>query len=165
MPSTTIAQTSWKLELVVEQLDDDHRAAQCQAHGDVQQREVGALHPEAERQEEREAERHAQRELQHAGDEHRPAGGEQLLEVELETDDEEQQDEADLGDRFDARLVADQTQPDLRSDQHPGEQIGEQQRLAQPVADERKDGRDRDRDTDAPQKIDVLHSFLDNACA
>jgi hypothetical protein len=100
--------------LSYKQLDDDHRAADRKADGEIEQAEIPPAHPKAERNEKGEAQRRAQRKLQDAGDQHRLAGRQQLVEVELQPDDEEQQDQADLRHGLDAFLVADETQADLR---------------------------------------------------
>ncbi len=94
--------------------------------------------------------------MQDAGDEHRLAGREQLLEVELEADDEQQQDEADLGYRLDALPFADQAQADLRADEHARQKVCEKERLSQPVGRERQQRGDRDAQADARQQIGVL---------
>ena len=53
---------------------------------------------------------------------------------------------------------------DLRTDEHAGEQVREQQRLPEPVADERERRRDRNAYSDAGQKIHMLsHEYAPSA--
>src|SRR6185369_17236616 len=116
----------------------------------------------------REPQRDAKDELQYAGDDHRLAGDEQLLQVHLEADHEQQQDQADFGNGLDALLVLDQLEADLRTDQNASEKIGEQQRLLQAVRDERERRGDGHAQSDAGQKVhmfwhDVFSPFAGQA--
>ncbi len=146
-----------ELGLVVEQLHDDHRAADRAAHGEVQQRR-SRRRPCGSRT----AGRTRGPSATHSGNCSMPVtstglpADQQLLQVHLEPDHEQQQDQADLGDRLDALLVLDQAQADLRPDEHARQQVGEQQRLPQPVGDERQHRRHGDAQADAGQKVHVF---------
>ena len=141
-----------ELELVVEQLDHDQGAAEAHRRRQVEERVVALMAAEAEGVEEAEAERDADRHLQGAGQQDRRAGRGQLLEVDLEPDDEEQEDQADLGHRRDAGLVGDEVE-DVRPDDDPGQEVGEDQRLAEAPADEGEQGSRRDADADCREKV------------
>ena len=126
-----------QLPLIVEELDHDQRAAHGHAGGQVEKGELAPQVAEPEPVKEGEPEGDADRNLEKAGDDHRAAGSDQLLEVDLQPDHEEQQDQAHLGDGDDAVAVLDQVEPD-RSDQDAGHQVGEDERLLQAMADERQ---------------------------
>ncbi len=170
MPSTTIAQISWKTSTpsvirpgsvsssalsyssfttIIVLLIAQHTAT-------YRSPKSPAPHPEAEREEEHQAERDAQHELQDSGDEHGLARHQQLLQIHLQTDHEQQQDQADFGDRLDALLILDEAQTDLRPDEHACQQVRKQQRLPQLVGDERQRRRHRDAQPDAGQEVRVF---------
>jgi hypothetical protein len=138
--------------LVVEQLDDHERAGQAHASGQVDEGEVATRVAHADQIEEPEPEADADGDLQRARDQHRRPCRSELLEVDLETDDEEQEDQADLGDRGDAGLVGHQVES-VRADDHAGQEVRKDQRLAQSPADEREDGGRANADADAGKKV------------
>jgi len=125
-----------QLELVVEELDHDKGARQAHARGEVKERIVAGRVAHADQVEEAPPECDAYRHLQSAGEENGRACRRQLLEVDLEPDDEEQENEPDLGDSLDAGLVLDEVEH-VGTDDHPGHQVGEDQRLSKAPADER----------------------------
>ena len=147
-----------QLPLVVEQLDHDQGAAHRQAGGQVEELELPAPVAKPEPVEEGQPQPDADRHLERAGDQHRPPGGDQLLQVDLQPDHEEEQDQPDLGHGLDARPVLDEVQTD-RPDQNAGDQVGEDQRLPEPMPEERQQRRGGDADADAGEKIagDLQH--------
>ena len=118
-----------ELVLVVEQLDHDHRAGEGQAHAGVGSVEPTVAEGEAGAHRQRGPEERAQRGLEQAGQDQGTARAQELLQVHLQADDEEEQDEADLGDEGDGLAVADETEPQLRPHRHPRQEVGEDQRL------------------------------------
>jgi len=76
-----------------------------------------------------------------------------FLRSNLEADDEEEEDQPDLGHRRDARRVAHEIQQ-VGADDDPGQEVGEDQRLAEAPADEGEKGRRRDADADRREKVD-----------
>ena len=63
----------------------------------------------------------AQEKLADAGDQERPAGAEELFQIDLQSDDEKEQNQADLGNKLDGVFVLDPGETDLRADDHAGD--------------------------------------------
>src|SRR5688500_11789022 len=74
-----------ELEFVVEQLDDDQRAAERQSHGQIEPVEVGATQREAHEGRQGYAEPDTQKELADADDQQCPPGAGELSEIDLES--------------------------------------------------------------------------------
>ncbi len=132
-----------RLAPLVEQLQDDRGARE------------GDHHAEEDRLRGHEAvdrgaagdQRQGERRLERAAEQERPPHLAQPGERQLEADDEEEEDDADLGEELDRLGVVDQAERG-GADQHPGHEQPDQRRQAQPVADQHHQHRgaeDRDR--------------------
>ena len=67
--------------------------------------------------------------------------------------EEKEQDEADLGDQFDAGLVGDHMEPDVRTEDRTRQDVAENQRLVQAAGEKREDGGDDDAEADRGQQV------------
>ena len=130
--------------LVHQGLEADHRAAERN-----QRPEPDRHHPgPAEQAAERGAEQDRQRHLDRRPDEGNPPDRLELLERELQAEGEQQERDADLGQQLDVVGVGDGPANRVRTDEHAGQDVAEDQRLAQRLGDETADqaGHDDDRE-------------------
>ena len=107
---------------------------QRRGHREVGELEGAAAVPRPEEGEE--AERRGARSRRTASTpvhDHRPPRLHELVQVDLEAEDEHEQDEADLGERRDARGVVDEPEPEVRPEQDAGGEIAEHERHAREV--------------------------------
>ena len=79
-------------------------------------------------------------ELPETGDEELSAGGEDLGDVHLQADDEEKEDQADLRDDFDVVGDVDEAEAELWSDDGAGDEVAEDDGLAEAVCEEADHG-------------------------
>ena len=117
-----------ELALVIEYFDDDDRAAQRRSHREVERVEPPVAEMEPPRPEEQQAQHASSKDLGGGGDGDGASGTEHLLEIDLQTDHEEQQAELDLRDDRDMFVCLDDTETARPAGKSCGE-ICEDQRL------------------------------------
>ena len=113
----------------------------------------GAASPEPR---EREPAGGRQSHLERAADERRPAERLEAAQRELEADEEEDERDAELGDRLDAARLADPPER-VRPDRDAGDEEPDDLRKLQPAADEEDGKRRREDDREVPEKRPLPH--------
>ncbi len=124
-----------RFEFVVQNFDDDCRAAERTEQRKVESFKISAAETELEQRKKSDAEQNAENELSQSGHDHLPAGRNQLLRIHLQTDDEQQQNQPDLGDDFDILCIGDESESELRSDNGARDEIADDDRLLQFMRD------------------------------
>ena len=87
----------------------------------------------------------------------RPSRAEKLFQVDLQSDNEEEENQADLRNQLDGLFILDPGETDLRANDDARDQVGKNQRLFQKFCDEREDSRDRKDKTNIGEKTVLLH--------
>jgi len=146
------------IRLAPRQLHDNHGAAQRNRDGRVPGVESSASEREAESDEEDDAHRHPDGELQHADQNQRAPGAHQLGHIHLESNDEEKEDEADLGDQFNRLLVMNETEAHPWPHQNAREEITEDEGLFEQARQERPDRGGHDGSGDVGEYLGFVHA-------
>src|SRR5262249_23478480 len=116
-----------QLELVAQELHDDQRRAQRDDDREIVEVELATARPVAEQPEEHEPQQRVDHELADAEHEHRPPQAPELPDVDLEADDEQQEDEADLRDDLDALGIGDESEAKARPQHDAARDVAEDQ--------------------------------------
>jgi len=124
-----------QLELVIQELHDNGRAGKRAEQRQVKRFNASAPQGIAQQNKEAQADQNAQDKLADAGIDQFFPGGKKFGGIELQTDDEQEKDQPDLGDNFDIGRIGDELETDLRSDQGSGHQIAEDDRLTAELKD------------------------------
>ena len=122
------ARQCFNFALVVKDFDDDDRAAH--GRGNAQVERLQPVLRRANQIKHQPAQEHAAEDLGGGGQGNDPAGAQHFFQVNLQSDHEQQQRQSDFGDGLDVLGVSDPLEP-VRADDEPGNEIGEQHRLAQ----------------------------------
>ena len=142
------------LAFVVKDFDDDDRAAH--GRGDTEVKRLQPVFRRADQIEHQPAEQDAAEDLRGGGQGDDPARAQHFFQVNLQPDHEQQQRQADFGDGLDVLGVGDPLET-VRADDEPGDEIGEQHRLAQNLGQHRQNPGGDDADGDVVDES-LLHA-------
>lgn len=146
-----------KFKLVIKKFDHNHRAGGRKGHGHIQGVETALPEGKPEAQRESHAKQHANHNLQYPTYDKSPTRGHQLLQVDFQTNDEKEKDEAYLGNGADGVLVLYPAKTHFRPKHDTGGQIGQQKRLAQGLGQQAESRRRDNGQSDVGQEICLVH--------
>ena len=124
-----------ELALLVQHLDDDHRARQRAGDAEIQRVEIAAAHRQPDPDEEQYPEQAAADQLPARGKQDDLAGAHDLLQVDFQPDHEQHEDQAEFGDDVDQFLGLDQAYTEWTNDE-PGDKVGQDQGLPREMGEQ-----------------------------
>src|SRR3569623_1324117 len=138
--------------LLVQHLDDDHRARQCAGDAEIQRIELAATHRQADTDEEQQPEHDAANQLPAGGEQDDLAGAHDLLQVDLQPDHEQHEDQAEFGDDVDGVLGLDPAHAEWTNEE-PSDKVGQDQRLPGKMRQKAEDPGEQDTESDIANKF------------
>jgi len=156
-PQGEAAGEDLELELLAQQLDHDQGRAERDDDGQVDEVEAAVPHPVAKPGEEGDPKQRVDHELADSEGQHRAAEALELAQVDLEPDDEQEQDEADLGDQLDALRVGDEAEAHLGAEQDAARDVAQEERLPEQTGGVTEHRGEDDAEGDVAQQRHVVN--------